>query len=72
VPPTFRLAAVQAAPVVLDFDATVEKAVALGDFEEMPWLAGQGVAQVRAVRPAAQIVDQMMTEAAAVVGALAA
>jgi NAD(P)H-dependent flavin oxidoreductase YrpB (nitropropane dioxygenase family) len=42
-----------------------------GDFEEMPWLAGQGVGQVHDVRPAAQIVEEMMGKAAAVVGALA-
>jgi NAD(P)H-dependent flavin oxidoreductase YrpB (nitropropane dioxygenase family) len=34
-----------------------------GDFEEMAWLAGQGVGFVHDVRPAARIVEEMMAEA---------
>ena len=37
-----------------------------GDLDEMPLLAGQGVGQVHDVRPAADIVRQMVAEAAAV------
>jgi NAD(P)H-dependent flavin oxidoreductase YrpB (nitropropane dioxygenase family) len=38
-----------------------------GDFEEMPWLAGQSVGLVRDVRPAGRIVEEMMAEADAVI-----
>jgi enoyl-[acyl-carrier protein] reductase II len=37
-----------------------------GDWEEMPWLMGQGVGLVHDVRPAAEIVEAMMTEAAGI------
>jgi enoyl-[acyl-carrier protein] reductase II len=40
------------------------------DWEEMPWLMGQGVGLVRDVRPAAEIVEAMMAEAAGVLGKL--
>ncbi|MEO0410737.1 MAG: nitronate monooxygenase [Pseudomonadota bacterium] len=40
------------------------------DWEEVPFLAGQGVGQVRKVQPAADIVADMMDEAAAIVGRL--
>jgi NAD(P)H-dependent flavin oxidoreductase YrpB (nitropropane dioxygenase family) len=43
-----------------------------GDWEEMPWLAGQGVGLVRGVHPAGQIVEEMMNEAAAVLSRLGA
>lgn len=34
-----------------------------GDWEEMPWLAGQGVGLIHDIRPAGEIVHQMMAEA---------
>lgn len=37
-----------------------------GDFEEMPWLAGQGAGLIGDIRPAGDIVAQMMGDAAAV------
>jgi hypothetical protein len=37
-----------------------------GDLEEMPLLAGQGVGQVRDVRPAGDIVREMVDDAAAI------
>lgn len=37
-----------------------------GDWEEMPWLAGQSVGLVKTEMPAAQVVAQMMSEAQAV------
>jgi NAD(P)H-dependent flavin oxidoreductase YrpB (nitropropane dioxygenase family) len=43
-----------------------------GDFEEMPWLSGQGVGLVHAVRPAAEIVATMMYQAEAVLSCLGA
>jgi enoyl-[acyl-carrier protein] reductase II len=42
-----------------------------GDFEELPLLAGQSVGLVRDVRPAGEVVREMVDEAAAVIGRLA-
>jgi NAD(P)H-dependent flavin oxidoreductase YrpB (nitropropane dioxygenase family) len=39
-----------------------------GDWEEMPFLAGQGVGMVNDILPAAQIVERMMSEAAVLLG----
>lgn len=41
------------------------------DWEEMPWLMGQGVGLIRDVQPAARIVESMMSEATAVLGRFA-
>lgn len=41
-----------------------------GDFEEMPWLAGQGTGLIREIRPAAEIVTEMMDVAAATLRAV--
>lgn len=41
------------------------------DWEEVPFLAGQGVGQVSKVQPAADIVTEMMEEAATILGRLA-
>ncbi|MBT3701617.1 MAG: nitronate monooxygenase [Alphaproteobacteria bacterium] len=41
-----------------------------GDFDEMPLLSGQGVGQIKAVEPAAQIVERMMADAAGIVSGL--
>ncbi|HEX2191132.1 MAG TPA: nitronate monooxygenase [Longimicrobiaceae bacterium] len=48
------------------FTNWVPVATTVGDLEEMPLLAGQGVGQVREVRPAAEIVRELVEEAAAV------
>jgi NAD(P)H-dependent flavin oxidoreductase YrpB (nitropropane dioxygenase family) len=37
-----------------------------GDWEEMPFLAGQGVGLIKDVAPAQQVVERMMSEARAV------
>ena len=36
------------------------------DWEEMPWLMGQGVGLVRDIRPAGEVVESMMADAAAI------
>jgi nitronate monooxygenase len=43
-----------------------------GDWEEMPWLAGQGVGLVRDIRPAKDVVEAMMAEASAILKRLGA
>jgi NAD(P)H-dependent flavin oxidoreductase YrpB (nitropropane dioxygenase family) len=45
------------------FDALVPTPETTGDWEEMPWLMGQGVGLIRAVQPAGEIVAGMMTQA---------
>lgn len=45
------------------FDVILPTPDTTGDFEEMAWLAGQGVGQVRDIKPAAEIVEEMMTGA---------
>lgn len=42
-----------------------------GDFEEMPWLAGEGAAMITAIEPAADIVTRLMRDAAACLQTLA-
>src|SRR5271156_488860 len=37
-----------------------------GDWEEMPWLAGQGVGLIHDIRPAKDVVETMMTDAKAI------
>ena len=37
-----------------------------GDWEEMPWLAGQGVGLIRDIRPAKDVVETMMADAIAI------
>ena len=46
------------------FDVILPTEDTTGDFEEMAWLAGQGVGQVREIRPAGEIVEDMMSGAA--------
>jgi NAD(P)H-dependent flavin oxidoreductase YrpB (nitropropane dioxygenase family) len=41
-----------------------------GDWEEMPFLAGQGTSMIHDIRPAAEIVESMMAEAEAIIGRL--
>lgn len=50
------------------FDVILPTPDTEGDFEEMPWLMGQGVGLVRDVRPAAEIVEEMMADAARILG----
>lgn len=40
------------------------------DWEEMPWLMGQGVGLVKNILPAAEVVDSMMTEAKTILAKL--
>jgi NAD(P)H-dependent flavin oxidoreductase YrpB (nitropropane dioxygenase family) len=37
-----------------------------GDWEEMPWLAGQGVGLIHEIRPAKDVVETMMGDAKAI------
>ncbi|MEM7491351.1 MAG: nitronate monooxygenase [Pseudomonadota bacterium] len=50
------------------FDVILPTPDTSGDFEEMAWLAGQGVGLVRDIRPAQEIVEEMMAEAARILG----
>jgi NAD(P)H-dependent flavin oxidoreductase YrpB (nitropropane dioxygenase family) len=43
-----------------------------GDWEEMPWLAGQAVGLVKEIRPAKDVVESMMAEARAILKRLGA
>jgi len=56
--------------VKLKFDVMLPVPVTTGDFEEMPWLMGQGVGLVHEVMPAAEIVSEMMQDAAGIVSRL--
>jgi len=58
--------------VARKFESFVPVPETTGDFEEMPWLSGQGVGLVQAVRPAAEIVATMMYQAEAVLSCLGA
>ncbi len=46
------------------FDVILPTPETTGDWEEMAWLAGQGIGLVRDIRPAAEIVNDMMLGAA--------
>ena len=50
------------------FDVLLPTPETTGDFDEMAWLMGQGVGLVRDVRPAAAIVEEMMADAARILG----
>ncbi len=50
------------------FDVLLPTEHTTGDFEEMAWLMGQGVGRVRDIRPAAEVVETMMAEAARLLG----
>jgi nitronate monooxygenase len=56
--------------VVRKFHAFVPVPETSGDWEEMAWLAGQGVGLIREIRPARQIVENMMDEAEAILSRL--
>ncbi len=53
------------------FDVILPTPETTGDFEEMAWLAGQGVGQIREIKPAAQIVVEMMEGAAEILSSRA-
>lgn len=46
------------------FDVILPTDETTGDFEEMAWLAGQGVGLIHEIAPAKEIVEKMMAEAA--------
>ena len=50
------------------FDVILPTPDTTGDFEEMAWLMGQGVGLVHDVRPAAEVVEEMMGGAAELLG----
>ncbi len=52
------------------FDVILPTPDTTGDFEEMAWLMGQGVGLVKDIRPAAEIIDEMITQAAFILGRL--
>lgn len=58
--------------VARKFESFVPVPETTGDFEEMPWLSGQGVGLVHSVRPATEIVATMMYQAEAVLSCLGA
>ena len=49
--------------VKLKFDVLLPVPQTTGDFEEMPWLMGQGVGMVHQIKPAGEIVTEMMADA---------
>jgi NAD(P)H-dependent flavin oxidoreductase YrpB (nitropropane dioxygenase family) len=49
------------------FDVMLPVPETTGDFDEMPWLAGQGVGLIREILPAGTIVSNLMAEAARVI-----
>jgi NAD(P)H-dependent flavin oxidoreductase YrpB (nitropropane dioxygenase family) len=57
--------------VVRKFHAFVPLPETSGDWEEMAWLAGQGVGLIRDIRPVGEIVENMMGEAEAVLSRMA-
>lgn len=48
------------------FDVTLPVPETTGDFEEMPWLSGQGVGLIKDIRPAGEIVEEIISGAAAI------
>ncbi|MEO0411389.1 MAG: nitronate monooxygenase [Pseudomonadota bacterium] len=46
------------------FDVMLPVPETTGDFEEMPWLSGQGVGLIKDIQPAGAIVETMMADAA--------
>jgi NAD(P)H-dependent flavin oxidoreductase YrpB (nitropropane dioxygenase family) len=49
------------------FDVMLPVPETTGDFEEMPWLAGEGVGLIHEILPASTIVSNMMSEAAKII-----
>lgn len=56
--------------IKLKFDVMLPVPATTGDFEEMPWLMGQGVGQIREIKPAGEIVSEMVQDAAAILSRL--
>jgi len=52
------------------FDALLPTPQTEADWEEMPWLMGQGVGLVNDIRPAGEVVERMMSEAQTILGRL--
>ena len=52
------------------FNVILPTAETEGDWEEMPWLAGQGVGLIHDIRPAKEVVETMMADARAILGRL--
>jgi nitronate monooxygenase len=48
------------------FNVMLPTAETEGDWEEMPWLAGQGVGLIHDIRPAKEVVETMMADARAI------
>ena len=48
------------------FNVILPTADTEGDWEEMPWPAGQGVGLIHDIRPAKEIVETMMADARAI------
>ncbi len=53
------------------FDVMLPTPDTTGDFEEMAWLAGQGVGLVHEIKPAAEVVQELMEGAAEIIGRFA-
>jgi enoyl-[acyl-carrier protein] reductase II len=53
------------------FNVILPTPVTEADWEEMPWLAGQGIGVIHDIPPAAAVVERMMAEAEEVIGTLA-
>ncbi|WP_299951395.1 nitronate monooxygenase [uncultured Ruegeria sp.] len=51
------------------FDVILPTPDTTGDYEEMAWLMGQGVGLIKDIQPAAEIVEEMMADAARILGA---
>src|SRR5260370_41542746 len=51
---------------VRKFNVLLPAADTDGDWEEMPWLAGQGVGLIHDIRPAKDVVETMMADAKAI------
>jgi nitronate monooxygenase len=52
------------------FNALLPAPQTEADWEEMPWLMGQGVRLVNDIRPAGEVVEQTMSEAQTILGRL--
>ena len=51
-----------------NFNALLPAPQTEADWEEMPWLMGQGVGLVNDIRPAGEVVEQTMSEAQTILG----
>lgn len=56
--------------VMRKFNVVLPTPATTGDFEEMPWLMGQGIGLIHDIKPTARIVEDMMGEAAAILAGL--